>query len=884
MYLLDWNAAQRAGPEQAGGKGWNLGRLHRYGFAIPAGGVISAAAYTLFGANERLQPLVTACGGVGVNEIGSERSIAAMNQLREAIMGTPLPTAIAQEIEAYLGPAGLLDRPVAVRSSATAEDSAAASFAGMHSSYLNVTGLPAILEAVKGCYASLWRPQAVAYRRRLPLSDERVSAAVVILAMVPAQAAGISFSCDPRDGRRDQFAISASFGLGEAVVGGAVEPDEYRVDMAQYPPVVVNRRIGRKDRITVTLAEGGTALAAAPAAQSGRPALSDAQITELALLTGRVYDSLGEMEHPVDVEWAHDGEQFWLLQARPVTYLPPATFPATADQPVFWSNANLKDVMPGVQSTLGWSFMRQGIDVLITAPLRAAGSPYVGGMTWVRIFEGRAYFNLSAMQWAFHNAMGMAPAELNRMLGGHQPEVTLPPATLSQKAGWGLARFRLISGALRAMNRAKADFSRLWAWAHEMEQKPLATCSQEQLLNTALEIKERMDRNLGRFNMVNGASGGTHQELVRLLEPVLGERTNGLVNAMLAGVSGITSAEQGDRLVQLANQAQDEAAAREFFTAPEWQPATWSNRLADTQFGADFQRYLHDYGHRGVYELEPMNPRWREDPTYLLEMVRAQVQSGRRIHPQGRSVKREAATQEVFARIGWGPRRLQVRFILWVAAHANRLREFCKSVLVKIVGLSRIHALEVGRRMVDEGLLKSKEAVFHLSWLDMEAYLGRRSGLSGLPALVADRQERRVHHLRLDPPDVIMGETPVRKAPPPEAAGPVLTGLGVASGRAAGVGRVIRHPHEGGKLQMGDVLVAPSTDPAWTPLFLRASAVVMEVGGYLSHGAIVAREYGLPAVVNVPGLLQSVSDGEYLTVDGDVGKVYRQSKTESVNP
>jgi pyruvate,water dikinase len=200
-----------------------------------------------------------------------------------------------------------------------------------------------------------------------------------------------------------------------------------------------------------------------------------------------------------------------------------------------------------------------------------------------------------------------------------------------------------------------------------------------------------------------------------------------------------------------------------------------------------------------------------------------------------------------------------------------------KSVVVKLMGVVRAGALALGRRMAAEGVIAEPGDIFHLTWMDVEAYVAGRSGVAGLKPLVADRKTRRAANLAKEPPDLIIGEAPVKKAPPPAAAGPVLSGTGVASGRGAGVARVILHPDEGARLQPGEVLVAPSTDPAWTPLFLRASAVVMEIGGYLSHGAIVAREYGLPAVANVPGLLQTIKDGESLIVDGDAGKVYRQT-------
>lgn len=875
MFILRWDEACARGAREAGGKGWNLGRLHRYQFPVPAGGVVSAGAYQLFLRDPALQEQIALLGRLQAAEVLEERTASLLERLRATMVALPLPSAIAGELHAFLSEQGLLDRPVAVRSSATAEDSAVASFAGIHQSFLHVTGLPAVVDALKKCYASLWTPQAVAYRRKLGLPDEEVAAAVVVMAMVDAKAAGVGFTCDPKTGRRDRFTISASLGLGEAVVSGAVEPDEYAVDVLRYPPAVVGRRTGKKEQITVQLPEGGTALVKANREAAGRPALRDAQVAELTLLMARVRDALGGLEQPQDIEWAHDGERFWLVQARPVTHLPPPAFPATANQPVFWSNANLRDVMPGVQSALGWSFLHSGIDILLTAPLSAAGWPHGHGMTWARLFQGRAYFNLSAMQWAFYDALGMEPAEFNRVIGGHQPEIELPPATITDKVRRGVARLRTVLKTQHIMKEAPGDFRRLWAWADGAEDSSYEGWSKEQLLQQMLAIKERMEWFLPRFNLINGAAGALHQELIKLLAPQFGQRATGLVNALLTGVTGITSAEQGERLIELGNLALEEEPVRTWFASPEWDPADRAQRLASTRFAAAFQRYLKEYGHRAVYELELMNPRWKEEPRYLLEVVRSQVLGGRPIQLPDRSSARRAAEREVFARLALHPKRLQVRYFLGQAALASAQREMAKSVVVKVAGISRYAALETGWRMVKDGLLDQAGDIFHLSWVDVEAYLTGRSGCEGFRALVADRKAQRAIHLTQEAPDVIMGETPIKKAPPPAAAGKVLTGMGVATGRSAGIARVIRHPEEGSRLRQGEILVAPSTDPAWTPLFLRAAGVVVEVGGYLSHGSIVAREYGLPAVVNIPGLLAAVKDGETLTVDGDEGKVYR---------
>lgn len=875
MFLYDWPAACAAGPAGAGGKGWNLGRLDRYGFPVPAGGVVSAEAYRRFMSNPDLAARAEGLRPLSAADAAGPGAAHLLDELRRAMIAAPLPPELPVELAAFLTAAGLTDRPVAVRSSATAEDSASASFAGIHQSFLNVTGPAAVAEALRSCYASLWTPQALTYRRRLGLGDDSVAAAVVILAMVPARAAGVCFTCEPRTGRRDRFAISCSPGLGEALVSGAAVPDDYLVSMTRYPPEILSRQIARKIRMTVPRPGGGTELADVPAADAALPALPDGHVVELALLAGRVQDALGEGEQPQDIEWAHDGERFWLLQARPVTNLPEPAFPAVAGRPVVWSNGNLRDVIPGVLSTLNWSFLRSGMEVLLATPLMTAGWAYAGGMNWVRLFDGRAYFNLTAMHWAYYDSLGLAPAEFNQQLGGHQPVTELPPPTVSDRLARGVRRLRTISQTLRMMKAAPSIFRKEWAWAEHAEAQPMDQWTPAQFRTCFKETQERMLAFMPQFQTLNGAAGAFHSELIKAIAPVFGDRAPGLANAMLAGSQGITSAEQGQRLVALGNAALQGERTRTWFTAPDWNAREWQAQLEGTRFKADFQTYLREYGHRGVYEVEIMNPRWSEDPTYLLETVRSQVLAGREIRLESQAPKREAAMREVLDRLGYSPRGLQARFLVRQAGLGAAYREMGKSVLVKLLGVTRYASLALGRRMAAGGVLADPADIFHLSWLEIDACLTGPHP-AGIRHLIADRKARREAQMRKEPPDIIIGSTPVKKAPAVAADGPVLLGTGVATGTASGIARVILHPDEGTRLQPGDVLVAPSTDPAWTPLFLRAAGVVMEIGGYLSHGAIVAREYGLPAVANVPGLLQAVKDGEWLTVDGDAGKVYRQ--------
>ncbi|MDD2497290.1 MAG: PEP/pyruvate-binding domain-containing protein, partial [Desulfitobacteriaceae bacterium] len=351
-FFIMWDQAFKSRAVQAGGKGWNLARLSRFGFKIPPGGVLSSDAYMEFidynGLGDDIAEISSRITAANLSDYTYE-----LSQLEEKIKSGLIPQAITDEISAALQNLGLLDKAIAVRSSATAEDSAAASFAGIHESFLNVRGLENILAAIKACYASLWSPRAVAYRRRLKLDDNEVLPAVVLLEMVEAKATGVGFTCDPQTGRRDLLVINANFGLGESVVNGAVEPDSYYLDNHAWStvPALLKRNTGCKQGFTRLAENGGTQFIFS-GELSSRPVLSDEEIEKLGLLLMRVFESLGECEAQQDVEWAYDGRDFFLLQARPVTALPEYTFSALKNKPTIWSNGNYRDALPMVISPL----------------------------------------------------------------------------------------------------------------------------------------------------------------------------------------------------------------------------------------------------------------------------------------------------------------------------------------------------------------------------------------------------------------------------------------------------------------------------------------------------------------------------------------------------
>ena len=426
-YFLTWEESFQSGPQRVGGKGWNLGRLVRCGFRVPKGGVLATEAYNEFvvynGLRERIE-LVSQ--SITENNISDETAQYQLQILRADIVKGSFPPFILDQITSMLNNLDLNGKPLAVRSSASVEDSSKASFAGIHDSFLNVRHQNSLIESIKLCYSSLWSNRAVAYRRKLDINDLDVIPAIVIMEMINAKAAGVAFTCDPQTGRPDIAVINANFGLGESVVNGTVDPDVYYLDTRVWnsKPRIKDKKPGRKSAVTSLQNNEGTCLV--PVRDLARKqVISDRQIEDLGLLLLRVFDSLGSGEQHQDVEWVFDGRNFVLVQARPVTKLSRPTLNGLKDQTPIWSNGNYRDAVPMVQTPLNRRLMQTIINTIHESSCTRIGYFIPEGFQFSRFFNGRLYANLSALQWIAYDSFGILPRDHQVFWGGHQPEIEI---------------------------------------------------------------------------------------------------------------------------------------------------------------------------------------------------------------------------------------------------------------------------------------------------------------------------------------------------------------------------------------------------------------------------------------------------------------------------
>lgn len=845
--VLDWAAAAQAGPRSAGGKGWQLGRMAQFGVPVPDGFVLAAQA------SQAHRP------------------------------GQDLPPSVAQALLEALRVRGWLDRPLALRSSAPQEDSAGASFAGIHLSCLNVRGPDAALQALRRIWDSLWTPQAQAYRQGLGLaSDGAAGMAVVVMPMVDAAASGIAFTIDPTTGRHDEMLIHANWGLGESLVNGQAEGDEYRLreDYLRQAWPLAARRIGAKRHATLPATDGpGTRLAATAATRAAQPVLTDAQAQALGDIVRDAARALDYTGGGYDIEWAWDGQQFWIVQARPVTASARHTYPALQAQPSYWSRGNTREVLPQAMSALEWDTGRVMTQRMLTCGFELSGYATLPGVRLAALFHGRAYLDASVIQWMGHDALGIKPGDMNALLGGRQPEIAVPAPTLAQRLRHGLRILRYLRRAAPLRRQAAADLPVLLARAQDWLDAPLPDSN----AGLGARLREQFQAVLSADQLffLQGSGGGALSKLLELLEKAFPGEGHALTAALMAGGEPSVTAAQGYALMALAQLAEHDAQALAWLRAPGRDSAAWDVALAEgSAFKQAFAAFLRRYGHRAVYETYLRNPRWREAPGYLLDSVLNLIGAD----PAALRARQDAAARQAWQRVRkalpFWQRPLAAKLLAASRKEGNQ-REAARSVLMAYLAVARMNALELGSRMEGPNGLEAAEDIFHLNASEIFALADGGTAPAPLGRRAAARRAQLEAWAELPDPDVIIEYArDGAAAPEPQArtasdSPDAWRGTPVAGGRARGRAFIARTPDEGLAMPAGGILVAASSDPAWTPLFLRAAAVVMEAGGYLSHAAIVAREFGIPAVVNVQGILQGIATGDMLDVDASQGTVSR---------
>ncbi|HST62124.1 MAG TPA: rifamycin-inactivating phosphotransferase [Longimicrobium sp.] len=856
-YVMDF---QEIGPAQVavvGGKGANLGELARIdGLHVPAGFCVTTAAFQRIMAEARsLDDRLDRLSRVELDDREAIRTLSA--EIRGILERIAIPDELAAAITRPLTRLGQ-QSAYAVRSSATAEDLPTASFAGQQDTYLNVVGPAEILRHVSRCWASLFTERAVTYRLRNGIDHRKVHMAVVIQRMVFPQAAGILFTADPVTGNRTIASVEASFGLGEALVSGRVNADVYKV----RDGLIIDRTIGTKQLAILASPDGGTRERAIAPERQSQPALTDAQVVRLVQLGRRIEAHFGR---PQDIEWCLVDDDFHIVQARPITTLFP--IPERTDR------ANHVYLSVGHQQMMTDPMKPLGLSVwLLTAmaPMHEAGGRLFVDITrHLGTPAGRA------------GLMGMAGK--SDPLTGHALQTvidrgfvpSLPDAgPAGPPAGSAPAPIPTDPAIVTELiERSRDSIAAL--------KRDIATRSGPALLEFLLEAIQEHKRFLAdpRSTQVIMAVAEATWWLNERLEAWLGIQN--AAGTLSQSVPGNVTSEMGLALLDVADVIRPHPEVVAFLQRVKDENFLDElPRLAGGQEARDaIQTWLDRYGMRCAGEIDITRPRWIERPTTLVPLILGNVRN----FPPGAAMRRfeqgrqeaEAKEQEVLERLRALPDGEQKtaetkRMIDRLRTFAG-YREYPKYAIVSRYFVYKQALMREAGRLVQAGVLRAQDDIFYLTVPELHDVV-RTQEVDY--ELIRRREDAFRSYHALTPPRVLTSEGEMitgayRRDDLPAGA---LVGVAVSAGTVEGRARVILDMAQA-NLEPGDILVTAFTDPSWTPLFVAIAGLVTEVGGLMTHGAVIAREYGLPAVVGVEHATRLIRDGQRIRVHGTDGYV-----------
>ncbi|WP_329224528.1 rifamycin-inactivating phosphotransferase [Streptomyces canus] len=857
-YVLDLQEIDESQIAVVGGKGAHLGALSRIeGIRVPAGFCVTTDAFRRVVAHTPLiDDQLEQLSRVHADDQEAIRTLSA--EIRRTIEEIAVPGDLAAAITRALARSGE-QAAYAVRSSATAEDLPTASFAGQQDTYLNVVGPTAILRHISRCWASLFTERAVIYRRRNGIDHRTVHMAVVVQQMVFPQAAGILFTADPVMGDRTVATVDAGFGLGEALVSGLVNPDVFKVRHGE----VVARTISAKQRAVHALPSGGTQEVGIDSQRQEEPSLTDAQAVRLVQLGRRIEAHFGR---PQDIEWCLVDDGFHIVQSRPITTLFPVPESGDQENHVYVSVGH-QQMMTDAMKPLGLSMWR----LTAMVPMHEAG-----GRLFVDVTRRLAS---PASRAGLLDLMGkgdpLVRDALETVLDREdfvpslpdappgRPPAASPPAPIETDPA-------VVTGLIE---RSQASVAAL--------RRDARTKTGPALFDFLLEAFEEHRRVLGDPLNLQVIMAGMEATwwLNEKLEEWLGEK-NAADTLTLSAPGNVTS-EMGLALLDVGDAIRPHPEVVEFLEGVE--DDGFLDELAKLPGGAEardaIEAYLDRYGMRCVGEIDITRPRWRERPSTLVPVILDNVRNfeqgaAQRRFEQGRQ-KAQQKELEVLSHLRTlpdGARKAdETKDMIERVRTFIGYREYPKYGIISRYFVYKQALLAEAERLVQAGVLAEQEDVFYLTFQEFHDVVRSKQVDD---QLVQQRKDAFRSYQALTPPRVLTSDGEAlsgayRRDDVPAGA---LVGLPVSTGTIEGRARVILDIGEA-DLEEGDILVTTFTDPSWSPLFVGIAGLVTEVGGLMTHGAVIAREYGLPAVVGVEQATRRIRDGQRIRVHGTDGYV-----------
>ncbi|MVM29233.1 phosphoenolpyruvate synthase [Spirosoma sp. HMF4905] len=866
-YILGFQDIDRTKFTLVGGKGANLGELARIdGIHVPDGFCISTDAFKrIIDETSSINELLNQLSLLKIEDRDKIRELSGV--IRIAIESIAIPQDIQEEIGHHLEQ---LDKKsaFAVRSSATAEDLPTASFAGQQDTYLNVIGKESILTHISKCWASLFTERAVIYRIQNNFDHRKVQLAVVVQKMVFPQVAGILFTADPVTSNRKVLSIDASFGLGEAMVSGLVNADNYKV----YNGKVIDKKISTKKLAIYAVKDGGTNEQAIEPEQQNSQALTDDQILHLERMGRKIEEHFGR---PQDIEWCLADDEFYIVQSRPITTLYPIP-EANDDENRVYVSVGHNQMMTDAMKPLGLSFF-----LLTTrAPMRTAG--------------GRLFVDITPL---LASPVGRETV-LNVTLGKSDPLIkdalttivergdfikSLPDDIKEQSPGKSNASASLEK--YQTLNEYDptivSDLIRRSQTAIEALKQNIQPKSGPDLFDFILEDLEQLKKNNAdsqSFNVIMtgmNASSWINSNMNEWLD-----EKNAADTLAQSAPNNITS-EMGLALLDVADVIRPFPEVIEYLQRAK--DDNFLEGLVQLKGGPEaldvINNYLNSYGMRCVGEIDITRTRWREKPATLVPLILSNIKnfepnaSSRKFEQgQQEALKKEQELLERLKQLPDGEQKAQeTKRMIDLIRNFAGYREYPKYGIVSRYFVYKQALLKEAEQLVQADVIQDKEDIYYLTFDELREVV-RTHKLDY--QLISDRKDEYKIYEKLTPPRVITSDGEIitgaykRENLPAEA----IVGLAVSSGVIEGRARVILNMEEA-DLEDGDILVTAFTDPSWTPLFVSIKGLVTEVGGLMTHGAVIAREYGLPAVVGVENATKLIKDGQRIRVNGTEGYV-----------
>lgn len=913
-YTASLNEIDASSISLVGGKGANLGELTSAGLPVPGAFCVTTEAYRRFiGANDLQQPILSALGGLDYGDVLElERRAAG---IRSAIMAAAVPADISAAIrEAYAALEADLggNVSVSVRSSATAEDLPGTSFAGQQDTYLHIAGIDAVLERVKRCWASLWTDRAISYRHRQGFAHDDVLLAVVVQEMFPSEVAGVMFTANPITGDTREIFLNTSWGLGEAIVSGRVNPDQYIVLKDGY--AIKERVINQKLVMTARRDDGiGSIETEVPGHLRGAETLTEAQIRELAEIGKRIERHYG---FPQDIEWGFSQGRFAILQSREVTaadidfpegmeaWQTPGALAGLYDERWTWSRAYSDEVQTGPSSPYFYSILERGMTMIKWNMLEFTDTEEWLGYTrenfrdmpLYRWYGARAYYNAQFERERirrFIPPFARDDAALWPFPVGEREEIRNMPFNW-MKFIQLIVRLHVTRPKVALLNTPKQVFDNLKRWTDYTQsvwdQLDLEMASVKEIFAT--EIRAVGDSEFGAnvtlpftiYLFVLPAA------LRTLCDQLFGDADQRIYNSLVSGLFTKTS-EENVAVWKLALVIRRHPALMDLVMAEE-DHARILAALDRTEGGAEFREHLHafikDYGHRGGAERDPIHHRWRHRPEMVFHSIKPMLKLSedddpavheQKLHERMKRTLEECKSQLRAEPMGFVQAWLFERFVKLVQDYFY-YRDFERFYNDRNMGRPRDFLTAIGRKFIKRGLLQHEEDIFFLGkdeiiQADEGAFTAKEIDLR-----IRSRRRTYERYSQKEPPKYIRGWQTFDDDQLPDD-GQGLRGIGASSGVVTGRARVCRHLSEISKIEKGDILITVATDPGWTTVFSIIGGVVVESGGVVAHAVMISREYGIPCVANLGSACDLIPDGATITIDGGKGRVLIHGEPET---